>query len=131
MRLHVGEQWGNHRPLRVPTLDSDYWPSSDTPAFNHFWIRRSIRGSATRCSTNFNAHSCDKLAKNPRMSASSTQFRFFWIPTVPEQPLPDATAFTGTNPSEPCMRVALRRSARCSSRRLDRKTLLAAAPQMP
>ena len=27
-------------------------PSSDTPAFSHFWIRRSIRRSAIRCSMN-------------------------------------------------------------------------------
>src|ERR1035438_662228 len=42
-------------PCGVPTLVSDHWPSSDTPAFNHFWIRRTMRGSPTRCSINFTA----------------------------------------------------------------------------
>ena len=53
-------------PCGVPSFDSDHWPSSDTPAFNHFWMRRSMRGCPTRCSINFTAHSIDKLSKNPR-----------------------------------------------------------------
>src|SRR5439155_17576143 len=36
-------------PCGVPSFVSDHWPSSDTPAFSHFWIRRSILRSATRC----------------------------------------------------------------------------------
>src|ERR1035441_10095265 len=40
-------------PWGVPTFVSFHSPSSDTPAFNHFWIRRITRRSAIRCSTNF------------------------------------------------------------------------------
>ena len=29
-------------PCGVPSLDSDHWPSSDTPAVSHFWISRNI-----------------------------------------------------------------------------------------
>jgi len=36
---------------------SDHSPSSETPAFSHFWISRSIRLSATRCLMNFTNHS--------------------------------------------------------------------------
>src|SRR5947209_4778261 len=36
-------------PCGVPTFVSDHSPSSLTPAFNHFWIRRCMRLSATRC----------------------------------------------------------------------------------
>jgi integrase len=38
-------------PCGVPVFISDHLPSSITPAFNHFWISRTIRGSATRWST--------------------------------------------------------------------------------
>src|ERR1019366_1190948 len=47
----------------VPTFVSDHRPSSETPAFNHFWIRRSIRRSATRCSMNFIVHSWFHVVK--------------------------------------------------------------------
>src|SRR5689334_12059271 len=50
-------------PCGVPTLVSDHSPSSDTPAFSHFWMRRSIRRSATRCSMNFIVHSWLILSK--------------------------------------------------------------------
>jgi hypothetical protein len=40
-------------PCGVPVCGSDHWPSSITPAFNHFRIRRRMRGSATRCSMNW------------------------------------------------------------------------------
>ena len=43
-------------PCGVPCFVSDHWPSSDTPALSHFWIRRSILRSATRCSMNFRLH---------------------------------------------------------------------------
>src|SRR6202022_3385714 len=39
-------------PCGVPVFGSDHLPSSITPAFSHFWISRSMRGSATRCSMN-------------------------------------------------------------------------------
>src|SRR5450759_3680162 len=64
-------------PWGVPTFVSFHSPSSDTPAFSHFWIRRITRRSAIRCSTNFTSHSCETLSKNPRTSRSSTQFTFF------------------------------------------------------
>src|SRR5438874_12793044 len=44
-------------PCGVPTFVSAHSPSSDTPAFNHFWISPSIRPSVTRCSMNFIVHS--------------------------------------------------------------------------
>src|SRR3954447_19473735 len=50
-------------PCGVPTLVSNHSPPSDTPAFSHFWMRRSIRRSATRCSMNFITHSCETLSK--------------------------------------------------------------------
>src|ERR1035437_5514189 len=50
-------------PWGVPTFVSFHSPSSDTPAFNHFWIRRITRRSAIRCSTNFTSHSCLMLSK--------------------------------------------------------------------
>src|ERR1019366_6210820 len=50
-------------PCGVPCLVSDHWPSSDTPALSHFWIRRSILRSATLCSTNFTVHSGLMLSK--------------------------------------------------------------------
>jgi hypothetical protein len=53
------------------------FPSSSTPALSHFWISRTTRRSAIRCSTNFTSHSCESASKKPRMSQSSTQFTFF------------------------------------------------------
>src|SRR5262245_5064209 len=50
-------------PCGVPTFVSDHWPCSDTPALSHFWTRRRMRLSATRCPTNFKAHSCERLSK--------------------------------------------------------------------
>src|SRR5713101_7495931 len=64
-------------PCGVPTSVFDHSPSSDTPAFSHFRIRRSILRSATRCSTNLTSHWWDRLSKKPRTSASSIQFTFF------------------------------------------------------
>src|SRR5450759_2707495 len=54
-------------PWGVPTFVSFHSPSSDTPAFSHFWIRRITRRSAIRCSTNFTSHSCDTLSKETTM----------------------------------------------------------------
>ena len=39
-------------PWGVPSVVSVTPPSSMTPAFSHFWIRRMIRRSPIRCSTN-------------------------------------------------------------------------------
>jgi hypothetical protein len=50
-------------PCGVPTFVSDHWPSSDTPALSHFWIKRTIRRSATRCWRNFSVHSWLTLSK--------------------------------------------------------------------
>src|SRR5215831_15473113 len=52
-------------PCGVPTSVFDHFPSSDTPAISHFWIRHSILRSAIRCSMNLTSHSCDKLSKDP------------------------------------------------------------------
>ena len=46
-------------PLRIR------FPSSSTPAFSHFWINRTTRRSATRCSTNFTSHSWESPSKKP------------------------------------------------------------------
>src|ERR1700757_3479308 len=70
-------------PCGVPTLVSDHCPSSDTPAFSHFWINRSILESAIRRSTNSTSFSWLMLSKKPRMSASKIQFTLFiTIPAV-------------------------------------------------
>src|ERR1035441_4200451 len=69
-------------PCGVPTFVSDHCPSSDTPAFSHFWISRSTLRSATRSSTNSTSFSWLMLSKKPRMAASSIQFPFF-VPTPP------------------------------------------------
>src|SRR2546429_342016 len=45
-----------------------------TPALSHFWISRTTRRSATRCSINFTSHPCSRVSKKARMSQSSTQF---------------------------------------------------------
>src|ERR1700756_5154918 len=57
-------------PCGLPVFGSDHVPSSITPAFNHFWISRRMRGSATRCSTNFISQLLSKLSKKLAMSAS-------------------------------------------------------------
>src|SRR5260370_27621496 len=44
------------------------FPSSSTPAFIHFWMSRTTRRSAMRCSMNFTSHSCEIVSKNPRIS---------------------------------------------------------------
>src|SRR5439155_572619 len=70
-------------PCTVPTSLRVRVPSSSTPAFSHFWMSRTTRRSATRCSTNFPSHPWSRVSKNPRISASSTQFTLFVvIPTV-------------------------------------------------
>src|SRR6266852_7277319 len=71
-------------PCGVPTSVFDHSPSSDTPAFSHFRIRRSILRSATRCSTNLTSHWWDRLSKKPQ-TASSIQFTFFRIQPHPQR----------------------------------------------
>ena len=63
-------------PWTVPTSLVVRVPSSSTPAFNHFWMSRTTRRSAIRCSTNFTSHSWESPSKKPLMSRSSTQFTF-------------------------------------------------------
>ncbi len=63
-------------PWGVPSSLHVRVPSSSTPALSHFWISRTTRRSAIRCSTNFTSHPWSMASKNPRMSASSTQFTF-------------------------------------------------------
>src|SRR5258705_11254184 len=50
-------------PCGVPVSVSDHFPSSITPALSHFWIRRRMRWSATRCSTNLIIHALSRLSK--------------------------------------------------------------------
>src|SRR5262249_13635784 len=52
-------------PCGLPVFGSDHLPSSITPAFSHFWISRSMRGSATRCSTNLISQLLSRLSKDP------------------------------------------------------------------
>jgi hypothetical protein len=63
-------------PWGVPSSRHVRVPSSSTPALSHFWISRTTRWSAMRCSMNFTSHSWWMASKNPRMSASSTQLTF-------------------------------------------------------
>src|SRR5437588_144704 len=52
------------------------FPSSSTPALSHFWINRTTRRSATRCSMNLTSHSWESPSKKLLTSRSSTQFTF-------------------------------------------------------
>ena len=47
------------------------FPSSSTPAFNHFWMSRTTRRSTMRCSMNFTSHSCEIASKKPRMAGNT------------------------------------------------------------
>src|ERR1035441_1398360 len=75
-------------PCGVPLFVSDHWPSSDTPAFSHFWIRRSILGSATRCAMNSKAHS-DLM---PLIPAAS----LYLSPTTGRLPILPPSAISGS-----------------------------------
>jgi site-specific DNA recombinase len=59
-----------HRTLWSTISVFDQFPSSITPALNHFWISPRMRRSATRCSTNLSSQDFDKLSKKPLISAS-------------------------------------------------------------
>src|SRR6202030_2948821 len=50
-------------PCPVPLSLTVTIPSSRTPAFSHFWIRRMMRRSPTRCSTNLMSHSWLTVSK--------------------------------------------------------------------
>src|SRR5258707_12005482 len=70
-------------PCPVPLSLTVTIPSSRTPALSHFWIRRMIRRSPTRCSTNLMSHSWLTVSKNERMQASTIQFTFVLVlPTL-------------------------------------------------
>jgi hypothetical protein len=58
--------------IRLPTGDEQV-----ATVIYHFWMSRTTRQSAMRCSMNFTSHSCEIASKNPRISRSSTQFTFF------------------------------------------------------
>jgi len=60
----------------LPSSRSNYWPCSITR------IRRTIRWSPIRCSTNRIIQSCSILSKNDLMSRSSTTFQPVW-PALP------------------------------------------------
>ena len=69
-------------PCPVPLSLTVTTPSSRTPAFSHFWIRRMMRRSPIRCSRKRISHSWLISSKNDRMSASSMKLTFLlWIPT--------------------------------------------------
>src|SRR6516225_4339995 len=58
-------------------------PFSRTPAFNHFWIRRIMRRSPMRCSTNRTSQSLLTESKKEATSASKMKFtRLLVIPTT-------------------------------------------------
>jgi hypothetical protein len=82
MQLDVRQQWRGHCPLRGSYFRLPPFPVLGNPALSHFWMRRRTLLSATRCSMNLTIHSCDRLSKKPRTSASSIQFtRLRIIPT--------------------------------------------------
>ena len=55
-------------PCPVPfSLTFDHPVFEDAPAFNHFWIRRMMRGSPIRCSKKRISHSWLFSSKNVRM----------------------------------------------------------------
>src|SRR6516164_8008251 len=60
-------------PCPVPLSLTATIPSSRTPALSHLRIRRMMRRSPIRCSTNRMSHSWLTVSKNDRMSASSIQ----------------------------------------------------------
>src|SRR5881396_3672415 len=62
--------------VRVPHDDHVAAGLRLPPPLSPFWISRTTRRSAMRCSTNFTSHPWSMASKNPRMSASSTQFTF-------------------------------------------------------
>jgi hypothetical protein len=53
MKIDVRQKRRGLPPWGVPSSTRIRFPSSSTPAFNHFWMSRTTRRSATRCSTNF------------------------------------------------------------------------------
>src|SRR6516225_7115776 len=68
-------------PCPVPLSLTVTTPSSMTPAFSHFWIRRIMRRSLIRCSRKRISHSWLISSKNDRMSASNMKLIFLlWIP---------------------------------------------------
>src|SRR6476469_2442861 len=60
-------------PCPVPLSLTVTIPSSMTPALSHLRIRRMMRRSPIRCSTNRMSHSWFTVSKNDWMSASSIQ----------------------------------------------------------
>src|SRR6266705_109759 len=83
VQVDVGQQRTDTSALNRPHSLSLRLPSSTTPALSHFWISRTTRRSATRCSINFTSHPCSSVSKKARMSQSSTQFTLLlMIPSV-------------------------------------------------
>jgi hypothetical protein len=68
-------------PLAIPPrVASDHGPSSLPPRpFSHFWIRRRMRGSMTRCWMNRTSQCCARVSKKLGMSQSSTKFTRFRV----------------------------------------------------
>src|SRR5881296_937259 len=83
VQVDIGQQRADapalHRPHLTPRPLALLQHAGVQPLLDEPTTRR----SATRCSTNFTSHPWSRVSKNPRMSASSTQFTFFIvIPTV-------------------------------------------------
>ena len=76
VKVDVGQQRRGTSTLRRPFLHSYSFPILQHAGFNHFWMSRTTRRSAIRCSTNFTSHSWEIPSKKPLMSRSSTQFTF-------------------------------------------------------
>src|SRR5215469_550676 len=76
VQVDVSQQRRSTSALGVPSPTRIRFPSSSTPAFSHFWMSRTTRRSAIRCSTNLTSHSWESPSKKPLMSRSSTPFTF-------------------------------------------------------
>jgi hypothetical protein len=63
-------------PCGVPTFVSDHSPSSDTPAFSHFWISAD-HSVGYPMPMNFTSHSCDKWSKKPSNVGIENPVHFF------------------------------------------------------
>jgi len=98
-----GKRWPatamHFRPVAFLLPHVFRFPSSNTPALSHFWISRTTRRSAIRCSTNFTSHSwgkpIEKVAKYPDRAPSSP----FWsaVPCRARPALDAGFARTGTH----------------------------------
>ena len=87
-------------PWGVPLSLTSTFPLSRMPALSHFWIRRSMRGSAIQWFRDLHSQSWLTWSKNDRMSASSMWFTF--VLEIPTQSASSASCWPrpGRNPYE-------------------------------